>query len=231
MLSQVPSLVADHLTDLLAVAPLLAVWLGLGWLIEHPPARHPSVTVLMEGYRRIWMREFVTRNPRIFDGTIIESLRQATAFFASACLIALGGGVALIGNADRLERVAQDLSLLQVGVPVELKIGLALIFLADALLKFIWANRLFGYCAILMAAVPNDPANAACLPTAARAAEVNINAGRNFNRGLRSIYYALATLAWLAGPWALIAATLAVALLQARREFISDSRRVLMADG
>lgn len=231
MLSHLAPLAITHLADLLAVALLVAVSLGLGWMIEHPPASRPSVTVLMEEYRRIWMREFVTRNPRIFDGTIIESLRQATAFFASACLIALGGGIALIGNADRLEMVAQDLALLTAGLPVEMKIALSLIYLADALMKFIWANRLFGYCAILMAAVPNDPANPACLPTAARAAEVNINAGRNFNRGLRSIYYALATLAWLAGPWALMIAVVAVALLQVRREFTSDSRRVLMSGG
>ncbi len=52
----------------------------------------------MKEYRRDWMRQFVTRQPRIFDATMIDSLRQGTAFFASACMIAIGGGVALIGN-------------------------------------------------------------------------------------------------------------------------------------
>jgi uncharacterized membrane protein len=36
-------------------------------------------------------------------------------------------------------------------------VALVVAFLANALLKFIWAHRLFGYCSILMAAVPNDP--------------------------------------------------------------------------
>ena len=74
--------------DMIALAVTLALWLGAGWLIEHPPKRWPSVTLLMQGYRHAWMQEFVTRNPRVFDGTIIDSLRQGTAFFASAAMIA-----------------------------------------------------------------------------------------------------------------------------------------------
>lgn len=44
----------------------------------------------MNAYRREWMRHFVTRSPRIFDGNILTTLREGTAFFASACLIAVG---------------------------------------------------------------------------------------------------------------------------------------------
>jgi uncharacterized membrane protein len=138
--------------------------------------------------------------------------------------------VALIGNADRLEMVARDLTLPVAGLPVEARLVVVLLFLADALLKFVWSNRLFGYCAVLMAAVPNNPDDPTALPAAARAAEVNITAARSFNRGLRSIYFALAALAGLAGPWAMMAATLAAVAIQLRREFASDSRRVLMSD-
>ncbi|MFN4159517.1 MAG: DUF599 domain-containing protein [Gemmobacter sp.] len=215
--------------ELVAMALLILAWAGLGLVIEHPSARYPSVARIMEGYRRDWMRVFVTRQPRIFDATIIDSLRQGTAFFASACLIALGGGVAMINNADRLEMVAADLTLPTSGVPTEARLVLVLLFLADALLKFMWSNRLFGYCAILMAAVPNDPADATALPAAARAGEVNITAARSFNRGLRSIYFALAALAGLAGPWAMMAATVAAVAIQLRREFASESRRAILA--
>lgn len=51
----------------------------------------PSVSVLMKRYRREWMRQFIERDPRIFDGNILSSLREGTAFFASACMIATGG--------------------------------------------------------------------------------------------------------------------------------------------
>jgi len=91
--------------DALAVAAFLAVWLWLGWRIGHPSAARPSVTVLMSDYRLQWMRVMVTREPRIFDSQIMMSLRQSTAFFASTCLLAIGGLLALIGNVELLDGV------------------------------------------------------------------------------------------------------------------------------
>ena len=214
--------------DLLAALAIALLWAGSGWLIEHPPARRPSVSQIMQEYRRDWMRQFVTRQPRIFDATLIDSLRQGTAFFASACMIAIGGGVALIGNSDRLRGLAEDLTLDPATIQVEVKIILSLAFLANALLKFVWAHRLFGYCAILMAAVPNDPNHDLAEHRAGQAAEVNITAAKNFNRGLRSIYFALAALGWLFGPFGLIAAGLAATTVLLRREFASQSRDVML---
>lgn len=215
--------------DLIAVAMLICAWVGIGALIEHPPVTFPSVSQLMADFRREWMRQMVTRQPRIFDATVIESLRQGTAFFASACMIAIGGGVAVIGNSERLVGLASDLTLQSGGVLVEVKIILVLAFLSNALLKFVWANRLFGYCSVLMAAVPNDIAHPQAYPRAAQAAEINITAARSFNRGLRAIYFALAGLGWLLGPWALIATTVAASGIMLRREFASDSRRVILS--
>ena len=82
---------------MVALGLTLAAWLLIGWLIEHPPLRRPSVSQLMQEYRHEWMRQFVTRQPRIFDAAMIDSLRQGAAFFASASMIAIGGGVALMG--------------------------------------------------------------------------------------------------------------------------------------
>ncbi len=215
--------------DGIALALLVMAWLLTGWLVEHPPKSRPSVTALMAEYRRDWMRQFVTRSPRIFDANIIDSLRQSTAFFASASMIAIGGGVALIGNVTQLEGLAQDLTIEAAGVRVELKIILVLLFLANALLKFIWAHRLFGYCAILMAAVPNEAADPLAYTRAGQAAEINITAAKSFNRGLQSIYFALAAITWLLGPWALIAATAITCALLLRREFASLSRLVMLS--
>jgi uncharacterized membrane protein len=217
--------------DSLALAVLLAGWWITGFAVEHPPKSRPSVSVIMAGYRRNWLREFVTRSPRIFDANVIDSLRQGTAFFASTCMIAIGGGVALIGNSSRLEGLAQDLTLQAEGVVLELKIILVIAFLANALLKFVWAHRLFGYCAILMAAVPNDPNDPDAFHRADQAAQVNIFAARSFNRGLRAIYFALAALGWIIGPAALIIASLITAIVLIRREFASQSRAVMLAQG
>ena len=216
------------LTDLLGLVVLLSLWAITGFLVEHPPASRISVSRLMADYRRDWMRQFVTRSPRIFDANVIDSLRQGTAFFASACMIAIGGGAALIGNAAQLQGLARDLTLEADSRIIELRIILVLAFLANALLKFIWAHRLFGYCSILMAAVPNEAADPLAYHRAEQAAEINITAAKSFNRGLRSIYFALSALAWLLGPWALMLAAAATSLVLLRREFASLSREVML---
>lgn len=215
--------------DAAAVAWLFLTWYTVGWFTEHPPKRYPSVSVLMKEYRREWMRQFVTRDPRIFDGNILSSLREGTAFFASACMIAIGGGLALIGNTDQLAGVARQFDMEHVpALKWEIKIVVALFFVANALLRFIWSHRLFGYCAIMMAAVPNNPTDPHALPRALQAAEINITAAKSFNSGLRCVYFALGALGWLAGPLGLFIATSTVLAMTVRREWASGSRRVIL---
>jgi uncharacterized membrane protein len=143
-------------------------------------------------------------------------------------MIAIGGGVAVIGNAAAVQRLADELPI-GAGPDVALKMLPVIAFLANSLLKFVWAHRLFGYCSILMAAVPNDPADQLSFHRAGQAAEINITAAKSFNRGLRSIYFALAALGWLLGPWGLLAGTVLATGVLLRREFASHSRRVILA--
>ncbi len=213
-----------------AVALLMVGWVLIGLRIEWAGAKHVSVTVLVGQYRREWMRQMVTRQPRIFDAAILAGLRQGTAFFASTSMLAIGGVLALLGNTERLIGVAGDLSL--GGDPAivwEIKLIVLLFFVTNAFLKFAWSNRLFGYCAVVMAAVPNEVDDPAALPRANQAAEINITVARGFNRGLRSIYFALVATAWLVGPIALIVAVLLTCTLLWRREFASYSRSVLLS--
>ncbi|MDO5643766.1 MAG: DUF599 domain-containing protein, partial [Paracoccus sp. (in: a-proteobacteria)] len=95
-------------------------------------------------------------------------------------------------------------------------------------LKFIWSHRLFGYCAVVMASVPNDIADPLAIPRAHQAAELNVTAAKSFNIGLRNIYFSLAALGWLLGAWALMATTVIVLAVIWRREFASHSRQVLL---
>lgn len=215
--------------DFAAVAMLFGFWAAIGWRVEHPSSKHLSTSMIMAGFRQEWMRQMVTREPRIFDAQVLGTLRQGTAFFASTSVIAIGGTLAVIGNADRLAGVAADITLMdQPTIVWELKLMVLTLFLTNAFLKFVWANRLFGYCAVLMAAVPNDPAHADAFKRAEQAAQINITGARSFNRGLRSMYFALASAAWLAGPLALMAAAIFTVTVIWRREFASHSRKILL---
>lgn len=217
--------------DFAAVAITFLLWAVIGWLVEHSGARRPSTALLMAQYRREWMQQMITREPRVFDAQTLNTLRQGTAFFASTSVIAIGGALALIGNAERVGGVAEDLT--QTNAPAivwEIKLLILLIFLTNAFLKFVWANRLFGYCSVLMGAVPNDQTDPRAPKIAHKAGEINVTAARSFNRGLRAIYFALASVAFLAGPVPLIAAAVLTTIVIWRREFASHSRRILLAD-
>ena len=177
---------------------LLAAFL-IGHVIENPPKSRASVTALMSYYRRAWMLNFVDRDPRIFDSQTLASLRQSTAFFGSTALISIGGLLAIMGTPDRLLEF----------------------------LKFVWSSRLFGYCAVLMAAVPNDPDHPQAIPRAIMAGEINIRAALSFNRGLRAMYFALASLAWLAGAPVMLAAFVITLYMLWNREFSSQASALL----
>jgi uncharacterized membrane protein len=58
--------------------------------------------------------------------------------------------------------------------------------------------------------------------------EINITAAKSFNRGLRAVYFALASCGWLLGPVGLLARALVTAIVLWRREFASRSRVVLI---
>ncbi|WP_282152868.1 DUF599 domain-containing protein [Ruegeria atlantica] len=216
--------------DYAAIAVLLITWLWIGWRIENPSPNKHSVTVMMDDYRREWMREMVTRQPRMFDAQVVAAMRQGSTFFASTTMIAIGGGLALLGNTESLAGVANDLAIGSAPAMVwEIKILIIILLLANAFLKYVWAHRLFGYCAVLMAAVPNEPSDPQAYPRAAQAAEICVTAARSFNRGLRVTYFALASVAWILGPVALLLGTAITFGVLYRREFASHSRLVLMS--
>ena len=96
--------------DFSAVGFILICYVLIGVFIENAPAADPSVSQLMAEHRRSWMRHMAARDVRIFDAQVLNGLRQGTAFFASATMLATGGVLALIGNADTLIDVADDLS-------------------------------------------------------------------------------------------------------------------------
>ncbi len=215
--------------DYVAILLLIGAWQGIGWKIEHPSPNRRSVSMMMDDFRRDWMREMVTRQPRMFDAQVVAAMRQGSTFFASTTMIAIGGGLALLGNTEQLAGVASDLAIGSAPALVwEIKILVVILFLANAFLKYVWAHRLFGYCAVLMAAVPNDPEDAQAYPRAAQSAEICVTAARSFNRALRATYFALASLAWFLGPITLILGTAITVGVLYRREFASHSRSVLL---
>lgn len=218
-----------HNGDFAALVYLVAAWFLCDYIIEHPPATRPSVTAIMRRYRHDWMQQMVTRNPRIFDSGIIDMLRTGTTFFASACMIAIGSGLAVIGSPQNLLGLARQFNP-EAGPTFvwQIKITAVILFLMNALMRFIWAHRLFGYCAIVMASVPNETDHEHAYPRAVQTADISITAARSYERALRSVYFALGALGWLLGAFPLAVTTTTTVFVIMRREFASVSRKILL---
>jgi len=217
-------------TDLAALVIFLVCSLALTRIIEHPSPQRPSTVQLMAEYRLQWMQEIPKRETRVVDASLLGSLRNGAAFFASGAIVAIGGIFAALGQAERIVNVASDITTeIELRSEVwELKLLFLLLLAVNAFLRFVWSHRLFGYCSVLVGAMPEDGDVEKTRIAVERAASINVSAERSFNRGIRGLYFAIAALAWLFGPVALIVATLATAAMIYRREFLSDSRKALL---
>lgn len=217
--------------DVAALVLFFGLYFTSTLLIERAPAAWPSTSQLMAHYRRLWMQQVPRRENRIVDATLLTTLRNGAGFFASGAMIVIGGIFAALGQAERIVAVASDLpGEIESRAEVwEMKLLFLLVLVAAAFLRFVWSHRLFGYCAVLVGALPEGGGEEETRAAVERAAILNITAARSFNRGLRGVYFSLAALAWLLGPVPLMIATVATAVLICRREFFSESRRALLA--
>ncbi len=216
--------------DLVALAFFAASWVGYHYAVELGPHAGKSLNMRMNLRRARWIRESLLRENRIVDTQVMNGLQNGTAFFASTSMIAIGGTLALLQSAERVVAIFADLPLNSAPTRTvwEIKvIGLAMIF-GYAFFKFAWAYRLFNYCVILIGALP--PARGHDEREAERAihetVEMNVAAGRHFNRGQRAFFFALAYMGWFLDPLSFIFFTAAVLVAMYRRQFASDAARV-----
>ena len=229
------SLLTLTFLDLLVALAIICAAFATDWYIERGPRADESTRAIMQKRRKEWMQVLAQRSLRMYDANLLSGLQSNAAFFTSTCLVALGGTFAILGQADRLVLVADALPIPHASEPatIRLRLFLPVVFLTYAFLKFAWSTRLFGYCAVLMGAIPEwgtapeDEIYAA----SHRAGQLNGLAARSFAGGLRGVYFALATLAWLIHPLAMVLATLGVMRMIHRREFRSESRAAMLGDG
>ncbi|MBH0236574.1 DUF599 family protein [Methylobrevis sp. L22] len=222
---------AFSVPDLLAAAWFLLAWFGYGAYAESSRWHGHSLSQLMNLQRTAWIRQTAARDLRMIDTQIVAGLQNGTAFFASTSLLAIGGGFALLNASDRVLEVVQELPFdLEFSRAVwETKVVGLLVIYAYAFFKFGWAYRLFNYCSILIGALPpKDQIGTPEMEGAIRrAADLNIQAGQHFNRGLRAFFVSIGYLGWFLGPVAFIVTTTVVLAVLAHRQFRSGARKAI----
>lgn len=223
------------MSDYYGVIGFLLIAGGFSWLVDHSPFSKHTLSRAMDVHRRRWMEGMANRQVRIMDSQIIAGLQNGIAFFASTALLGIGAAFTLITALDPVMTAVQDVPFLDASSRLQwevMSLGLLVIY-AYAFFKFGWAYRLVNYSAMLLGATPDtgrdEAASEDILAAARRGGAMNVVAGRQFNRGLRTLFMSIGYLAWIGGPAAQILVTLAVAAILIYRQFASPALAALKA--
>jgi len=219
--------------DAMGLCLFLIAWMGYHMAVESSFLSHKSLNQMMHVYRTQWMDRLLWRDVRIIDTQITAGLQNGTSFFASTSLFAIGGSLTLLRITDDAMNLVSSLpfGLVMTRTMWEIKVlGLALIF-TYGFFKFAWSYRLFNYAAILIGAAP--PHEESGMPQAKAfakyRAELFTDAGRQFNRGQRALFFALAYIGWFVSPSLLMVTTIAILCVMAWRQFYSPAHDAIAA--
>ncbi len=210
--------------DAAALALFCALWLGYAPIVRlFGPG---AINAGLGPVRGWWMRSMVARDNRIVNSALIGHVMGSASFFASTSLLAVG---ALLGLLTGVERLQPALEVLSPAPAVsrellEMKLLLPAAVLIHGMFKLTWALRQMNYTVALIGAVPPPPvAGQEALGDAI--AGVLSSALTTFNDGIRSYYFALAALTWLAGPVVLAVTALGLMAILLHRQHLSGVAR------
>ena len=222
---------AIELIDIAAFAWFVVIVVGYNWVASQPAMFARSISGGVQSHRLAWMRAMAERDNRSVDAMLLGTLSQGNAFFASTSAIAIGGLAAIIGSAEKADALLERLPFVAKSSPLlwEIKVLLLSAIFMFAFFKFAWAFRLTHYTAIMIGGMPNPGRGEAAdierqIEDTARLSGL---AAEHSNSGLRSFYYAAATMTWFFDPLLFMAATAWVAAILVRRDYFSRSQRLL----
>ena len=224
---------SEHASDIVSVLWFFGVWIGYTLIADSDRMQSKSILGLMNNHRSRWMAEMLRRDPRMVDVMILNHLQAGIALFASTSLLAVGGLLASLGATEKAITILSPLPLVgeMSRLEWEMKVLLLLVIAVYAFFKFVWSYRLYSICAVLIGAVPSSTKiDEKAEEQGKRAAKILNLAARHFIHGVRAFYFALAALAWFIHPITFMAATIWVAVVIYRRDFLSRSQRIVRGD-
>lgn len=219
--------------DIAALVWMVVCWVGYGLLVDRDlHLGRPSLNRLMAELRRHWVERMLDRDIRIMDSQLVGHSINSVTFFASTTTIVIAAIAGVLGSLDGAIPFAGHLMFVaESSVELfELKLFVLLAIFIVGFFSFTWALRQYNYCCALIGAAPVHSSSKTSRDAAARPiASMMTMAIGAFNAGLRAYYFALAALAWFAGPWPFILASTAVLALLVRRQLMSAARDAVAA--
>ena len=221
------------LADASALAAFFALWAGYAWFAKAWGRRKPSLLATTNRYRRYWMAQASSRDPRMLDGLINQSLSQTPAFFSSTSILVIGGLFALLGTTEKASELMSEIPFAQTTslLVFEIKVLVLIAIFVYAFFRFSWCMRQYTFLALVIGAMPSpEDFQSGQFDRdryVDRAAAMVGAAADSFNDGLRAYYFSFAAMAWFVSPLAMLGATALVVMILYSREFRSDVLTIL----
>lgn len=225
---------------LLSLGTLLD-WVALGTFVAcfvtydltmrlSPQFGRPTLRTAMHAWRIRWMSSLTERENRIMDAQLLGHIIQSMTFLASTSVLVLAGLAAAFGTSQTAASMISDLPFTYVMTPNQFAFRLLLpsCLMVYAFFVFTTGLRQFNYACVMVGALPtkfNPDEKTYFVEDAAQVLGLGTN---NFNAGVRSFYFALASLSWFFHPVAFIIASISVTILLYRRQTSSDILRAVL---
>ncbi len=223
------------LLDLSALLFFFFCWIGYSLFARKRARTTHCLSSILCSLRIDWFSAVMNKDNQVADASLIGNVERTVTFFASSTILVLAGVITVLAHADEVVLVLNEIPMSPDTVPilVQFKLSvLALIFIY-AFFKFTWSIRQFGFVSVLLGASveyhqENKPEEER-QRFAMHAAKVLDQSGHEYNKGLRTYYFALAYLSWFLHPVMLIISSTIVVAVLYRREYRSRVLRELLA--
>ena len=214
--------------DWAALLWFFVVWIGYAQFARRRTTAENSLLTTTNHHRELWLLQTTSRENRVLDGIVLQSLSTSPSFFASTTILIIGGLLALLGTSDKASELVREIPFAaRTSVIVfDLKLLLMIGIFIYAFFRFTWSLRQHTFGALLIASMPDwqafERGEAQREPYAARAAAVVALAAETFNDGLRAYYMSFAAVLWFFSPLMFALGTVGVVFVLYQREFRSD---------
>lgn len=219
--------------DWLVLLFFLAAWMGYAQFATRWSLKRPSILAATNRFRLRWIQVSLTRDPRVLDGIITQTLSNTPAFFSSTTILIMGGLLALMGTTDKAAEFVREIPFSQ-ATPIlvfEFKILVLISIFVYAFFRFSWSMRQYTFVSLMIGALPSHEHFIAHpqdqMDYAQRVAAMTGLAAETFNDGLRAYYFAFAVMGWFFSPMAFVLTTVLIVGILYNREFRSDVLEVL----
>ena len=208
-------------------------WIGYAQFASRWSLKRPSILAATNRFRLRWIKVSLSRDPRVLDGIITQTLSNTPAFFSSTTILIMGGLLALMGTTDKAAEFVREIPFSQ-ATPIlvfEFKILVLIAIFVYAFFRFSWSMRQYTFVSLMIGALPPIEFFTAHpheqIDYAERVAAMTGLAAETFNDGLRSYYFSFAVMGWFFSPLAFVLTTLLIVGILYNREFRSDVLEVL----